>query len=150
MKPLIVLENIRSAYNVGNIIRTADALGYDVVLSGFTPHPEHKTQVKKSSLWAEKSVKLYHFWNTSDAITWIQEEWYMLIVAESWEWSKELNSIDPWAEPVALLVWNENTWVLQETLDQANKIVHIPMRWEKESLNVGQAAAICMRYFSKQ
>jgi len=53
---VVILENIRSAYNVGNIIRTADALGWKVWLSGYTPSPEDTPKVKKTSLGAEETV----------------------------------------------------------------------------------------------
>jgi tRNA G18 (ribose-2'-O)-methylase SpoU len=50
MKNVVILENIRSAYNVGNIIRTADALGRDVRLTGYSPSPEDTQKVVKTSL----------------------------------------------------------------------------------------------------
>lgn len=50
MNNLIILENIRSAYNVGNIVRTADALGRDVLVAGYTPSPITHPKVKKTSL----------------------------------------------------------------------------------------------------
>jgi len=50
MKKIIILENIRSAYNVGNIIRTADALGWEVWLTGYTPAPADSARVGKSAL----------------------------------------------------------------------------------------------------
>ncbi len=50
MRKVVILENIRSAYNCGNIIRTADALGREVWLVGYTPHPEEQSKVKKTSL----------------------------------------------------------------------------------------------------
>ena len=53
---VVILENIRSAYNVGNIIRTADALGRDVWLTGYSPSPEDTQKVVKTSLGAEKNV----------------------------------------------------------------------------------------------
>lgn len=146
-KPLIILENIRSAYNVGNIIRTADALWYDVILSGFTPHPDEKEQIKKTSLGAEESVHIQQFWNTTTCLQRINEEWYDLIVGEECVWSVAIDSLHisnySWS-PIALLVGNENDWVMNQTLDIAKHIVHIPMQGIKESLNVGQAAAILM------
>lgn len=144
-RPLIILENIRSAYNVGNIIRTADALWYDVVLSWFTPHPEQNGRVVKTSLGAEQSVKIQHFWNPVDAVRYVTEQWYMLVVGECCEGSSPLAPLLHRGEQkIAILVWNENTGVLQETIDVADYVVHIPMRGIKESLNVGQAAAILM------
>ena len=50
MKNLLILENIRSAYNVGTMIRTADALGWQVICSGFSPDPRQEPKVLKSSL----------------------------------------------------------------------------------------------------
>jgi len=50
MRKIIILENIRSAYNVGNIIRTADALGWEVWMTGYTPAPEDSNRVGKSAL----------------------------------------------------------------------------------------------------
>lgn len=151
-KSLIILENIRSAYNVGNIIRTADALWYDVILSWFTPHPEAKHQIIKTSLGAEQSVNLRQFWNANEALQWIKERWYTLVVAEHHEKSSDLNALNlpgDKAYPIAILVGNENTWVSPETLFQADYITHISMQGIKESLNVGQAAAIVMRELKK-
>jgi len=149
MKPLIILENIRSAYNVGNIIRTADALWYRVLLSWFTPNPEEKEQVKKTSLWAEESVDLKVIRNTREALDRVKQLWYYLIAAECSENSSSLSDFDVLAikKPIALLVGNENTWVLSETLQTVDLVSHIPMCWIKESLNVGQAAAIMMWKF---
>lgn len=62
----IILENIRSAYNVGNIIRTADALGRGVVISGYTPHPARNPRVSKSALGADKHVPIVDFGITPD------------------------------------------------------------------------------------
>ena len=53
---VLILENIRSAYNVGNIIRTADALGWQVRLTGYSPSPEDTQKVGKTSLGAEHNV----------------------------------------------------------------------------------------------
>ncbi len=145
MKPCIILENIRSAYNVWNIIRTADALWYDVILSWFTPHPDQKESVKKTSLWAHEHVNLKQYWTASEAIEYVKSYDYFLVVAELWTWSKALPIKDMWEKKIALLVWNENTWVLPETIEKADLLAHIPMIWHKESLNVGQAAAIFMR-----
>jgi len=65
---VVILENIRSAYNVGNIIRTADALGWQVRLTGYSPSPEDTQKVVKTSLGAEKTVGLKQFGHTLEAI----------------------------------------------------------------------------------
>lgn len=145
MKSIIVLENIRSAYNVGNILRTADALGYGVVLSGYTPSPFEKEKVSKTSLGAEEYVPIQQFRNPQEALDNLREKGYLLIAAEE---SEESISLTDWRspeQPVALIVGNEKEGVLPETLAFVDQIVHIPMLGHKESLNVGQAAAIVMR-----
>ncbi len=152
IKPIIILENIRSAFNVGSILRTADALWYDVILSWYTPHPDEKMQISKTSLWAEKHVFIKRFWNTSDTFDYISWKWCKLFVWETgddylplhWIWWDHLSSRNNFA----LLVWNEKTWVTSESLARCDYCVWIPMNWFKESLNVSQAAAILMWHFS--
>lgn len=149
----VLIENVRSAFNVGNIIRTADALGYSVILSGYTPTPTGDLKVKKSSLGAEESVSIVSFRNPKEAITYAKEQKLFLIAAE-----KTSNSI-PLDTPLdfklstfdwlCIIVGNEKTGVLPETLGTCDKIIHIPMKGQKESLNVGQAAAIMMRELAK-
>lgn len=67
-RSIIILENIRSAYNVGNVIRTADALGWEVRLTGYSPSPMENPKVKKTSLGAEDHVQLRQFNYSEDAI----------------------------------------------------------------------------------
>lgn len=148
MKNLIILENIRSAYNVGNIIRTADALWRDVRLSGYTPHPEEQKKVVKTSLGAEENVNLNRFDNTPLAIQQAKELGYYIT---AWEITKNAKALDEinHEKTFALILWNEVDWVLKSTLDIVDEIVFIPMQWIKESLNVGQSAAIFMRELGK-
>ncbi|HCY21277.1 TPA: hypothetical protein DIC40_05525 [Patescibacteria group bacterium] len=65
---VVILENIRSAYNVGNIIRTADALGWKVWLTGYSPSPFDIPKVAKTSLGAQHHVDLKQFGFTKEAI----------------------------------------------------------------------------------
>ena len=79
---VVILENIRSAYNVGNIIRTADALGWQVWLCGYTPSPTDSQKVVKTSLWAEKNVWLKQFDATFDAIEYAKKRQMTVLAAE--------------------------------------------------------------------
>ena len=148
MNKRIVVENLRSAYNVGNIIRTADALGWWVVFVWYTARPDHK-EVKKTALWAEQSVPTLDFEHLSEALS-VMTTHGIIIAAELTENSIPLtqirdNSIQfpSWSD-LYVIVGNEVTWVESETLSQAHVITHIPMLGLKESLNVWQAAAIIM------
>jgi len=149
MNKRIVLENLRSAYNVGNIIRTADALWRWVVRVGYTARRDHK-QVKKTSLWAEESIPKREFETIDEFLAFVTannaKQPTSLVVAELTEKSIPLteyqHSHSKW--DFFLVVGNEVTGVEPQTLVQADEIVHIPMLGIKESLNVGQAAAIMM------
>lgn len=143
---VVLLENLRSAYNVGNIIRTADALWWDVWLSGYTPHPDEQIKVIKTSLWAEKNVWIKRFDNSNQAIEFARENNFFILAWEITDdalalWVDKLESRE---KNIILVLWNEVDGVLKSTLDVADRVVYIPMKWVKESLNVGQSAAIFM------
>jgi len=150
-KNIILLENIRSAYNVWNIIRTADALWRNVWLSGYTPHPIEQPKVKKTSLWAEETTGIERFNNAQDAIRKARELWYMVL---AWEledravaldiFSKKLKTDNKNTQNKLIILWNEVDGVLNSTMEVVDDIVYIPMNWVKESMNVGQSAAIFM------
>ncbi len=151
---ILILENIRSSYNVGNMIRTADALGWQVRCSGFTPYPDKDPAVTKTSLGAEKNVWLRTFWSTQEALASAEQEHFSLVALEITEESVPLNMFTAvyngaGQQGIALVCGNENTGVLPETLLRCSYHVHIPMLGIKESLNVGQASAIAMRELNR-
>ena len=88
---VIILENIRSAYNVGNVVRTADALGRDVRITGYTPSPLDHPKVIKTSLWAEENVHLQQFNFTPEAIQKAKESGMTVIAAELTDEAVDLN-----------------------------------------------------------
>ena len=142
---IVILENIRSAYNVWNIIRTADSLWREVRIVGYTPSPLDNPKVCKTSLWAENTVWLRQFDFTIDAIKVAREMWLEIIAAELTE-----NSVSLWdyvcksEKWIAVIFGNEVEWVMQKTLKEVDAVVEIPMQWMKESMNVGQSTAIFM------
>jgi len=148
-KNIILLENIRSAYNVWNIIRTADSLWRNVWLSGYTPHPAEQPKVVKTSLGAEETVGLERFDNAQDAIEKARE---LNLLVLAWELDNKAVALDEIynnsdikkSQNKLIILWNEVDWVLNSTLNVVDEIVYIPMNWVKESMNVGQSAAIFM------
>ena len=79
---IAVLENIRSAYNVGSVFRTADAFLLEAVyLAGYTPFPPHK-EIKKTALGAEDTVDWKHFSKTADAISLLKKNGYKIFAVE--------------------------------------------------------------------
>jgi tRNA G18 (ribose-2'-O)-methylase SpoU len=143
---VVILENIRSAYNVGNIIRTADALWWHVWLTWYTPSPADIPKVKKTSLGAEETVWIKQFNTTLEAIAFAKEEWMKVIAAEVAEWAIKLDDFSKtkYADGIAVVFGNEVDGVLSTTLKAVDAVVYIPMQWVKESLNVGQTSAIFM------
>lgn len=152
MKTYIVLENVRSAFNVGNVIRTADALGFDVIISWYTPSPFEDDKVKKSSLWAENNIQILEFRDTKETIDYLKSNWYNIYSAEITSSAIPLNKYSQLvgeSSKVAIIFGNEVSWVLPQTLDNVEQVFYIPMNWIKESLNIWQSAAIFMREIYK-
>ncbi len=144
---VVILENIRSAYNVGNIIRTADALWWDVRLAGYSPSPDDTVKVSKTSLGAEKNVWLKQFNTTIQAIEYAKTLWFVVIAAEVDQRSiylKDFSKSTKKSDNIAVVFGNEIDGVLENTLKIVDNVVAIPMKWIKESLNVGQTSAIFM------
>jgi tRNA G18 (ribose-2'-O)-methylase SpoU len=148
---IVILENIRSAYNVGNIIRTADSLWWEVWIVGYTPSPLDNPKVCKTSLWAENTVWLRQFDFTIDAIQETREMWLEIIAAELTENSVSLGEYVCKSENwIAVIFGNEVDGVMPKTLKEVDAVVEIPMQWIKESMNVGQSTAIFMRELRKK
>lgn len=150
-KRIVILENIRSAYNVWNIIRTADSLWREVRIVWYTPSPLDNPKVCKTSLWAENTVWLRQFDFAIDAIKEAREMWLEIIAAELTE-----NSVPLWKYVcksenwIAVIFGNEVDGVMGKTLKEVDAVVEIPMQWIKESMNVGQSTAIFMRELRKK
>ncbi|PZM86469.1 MAG: TrmH family RNA methyltransferase [candidate division SR1 bacterium] len=145
-RSIIILENIRSAYNVGNVIRTADALGWEVRLTGYSPSPMENPKVKKTSLGAEDHVQLRQFNYSEDAIEEAKKLGIPVIAAEITPEATSLASYKRAKEQsLAIIFGNEVEGVLPQTLKAVDEVVFIPMQGIKESLNIGQSSAIMMR-----
>ena len=148
---IVILENIRSAYNVWNIIRTADSLWRKVRIVWYTPSPVDNPKVCKTSLWAENTVWLRQFDFTVDAIKEAREMWLEIIAAELTD-----NSVSLWEYVcksenwIAVIFGNEVDGVMEKTLKEVDEVVEIPMQGVKESMNVGQSTAIFMRELRKR
>jgi len=140
---LILLDNIRSAWNVGSIFRTADGLGIsNLYLCGITPSPEQES-VAKTALGAEKTVNWKCSNNALETARKLKSEGYTLIALEQDERAKRLTEIGHLScQKNLLIIGNEVTGVDLDILDLCDEIVHIPMRGQKRSFNVEVAFGI--------
>lgn len=154
-RPLVlVADNVRSMYNVGAMMRTADALlVQSLVLGGITgcpPHPE----ITKTALGAEESVDWTHTGDTYAAVLSLKERGWKICVLEQTHNSIPLQDFRPRAgTPLVLVVGNEVHGVDQRIVDLADAVLEIPQEGVKHSLNVSVSAGIalwhlCLPYLS--
>lgn len=141
----VLLDNIRSAWNVGSIFRSADGAGIAKLhLCGITPTPEN-TSVLKTSLGSEKSVPWIY---RADGVEWcaqLRRAGYEVWALEGGDQSVYLPS-QPFRpdQSYVLVVGNEVTGIDPGILTQCVKVVHLPMLGAKKSLNVAVASSIAM------
>jgi 23S rRNA (guanosine2251-2'-O)-methyltransferase len=141
----VLLDNIRSALNVGSIFRSADGFGFrHLYLCGITPTPEN-AEVCKSAVGAEQVVEWSTHRNAVELIASLRNQCIEIWGLEKTDISIPINSAIQNREksrPLVLIVGNEVAGVDPGILDLADRVVHIPMRGQKESLNVAVAFAV--------
>ena len=146
---IVILENIRSAYNVGSIFRTADAfLIQSVYICGYTAHPPHK-EIKKTALGAEDTVHWKYIKDVREAIGEIKDMDFKVYAVEQTVNSIHLNKFETNNSKIALILGNEVTGVEQSTIEICDGCIEIPQSGMKHSLNVSVAAGIVMWEISK-
>ena len=142
---IVLLDNIRSAYNVGSIFRTADAFLIEAIfVCGYTPPPTHRS-VHKTALGAVETVDWMHFPNIADAIKQLQENGYRVYAIEQAEHSISLEKFASGpGDKIAVIFGNEVEGVQNAVLEISNGCIEIPQHGMKHSLNVSVAAGIVL------
>jgi len=143
-----VLDNIRSAQNVGAIFRTADGASVsELLLGGITPSPEQQAAISKTSLGAENSVAWSYHPNTLKSILTLQAQGCLVLALESTPNARPLQDFqleEPKPKQIALVVGNEPAGVDPAILQAADQVLYIPMSGTKTSLNVSVAFGIAV------
>ena len=138
----IILDNIRSALNVGSIFRTADAFLVErIVLCGITATPPNK-EIRKSALGSTNSVDWLYSKNTLDYVNELRGNGYYVISLEQVEGSTMLDQFSIPYQPIAIVIGNEINGVDQEVIDICDQAIEIPQFGTKHSLNVSVSAGI--------
>jgi tRNA G18 (ribose-2'-O)-methylase SpoU len=144
----VLLDNIRSAWNVGSILRSADGFGFaHAYCCGITPTPDNEA-VTKTSLGAEDSVTWSYHKDAVKLVRGLKREGWIVYALEGDERATDLQGSKAGAEGIVLIVGNEVTGVDPGLLDLCDAIYRIPMRGAKKSFNVAIAfgiAAFAMR-----
>ncbi len=140
---IAVLENVRSAYNVGSVFRTADAFLIEAIyITGYTARPPHK-EIKKTALGAEDTVDWKYFPNANEAILELKRNGYKIFAVEQVENSISLEKFDC-DDKVAVIFGNEVTGVEQSTIALCDGTIEIPQLGMKHSLNIATAAGVVL------
>ncbi len=146
-----LLDNIRSIYNVGSMLRTADGAGLrHLHVCGITPPPNHP-KVAKTALGAEQAVGWTRYNNGLDTAVALQRRGFVLWALEGAPDAEPLlETAVPSGRPVLLIVGNEIAGVDPGILALCDKVLYIPMQGVKESLNVASAFAIAAYHLTRR
>jgi tRNA G18 (ribose-2'-O)-methylase SpoU len=154
---VVVAHNLRSTHNVGSLLRTAEGLGVSrVILSGYTPHPEHEhdrrlpheaaktaRQINKTALGAEDMVQWDYHHEILPVLAKLKKAGYAIAALEQTEDARDLNKYHP-PEKIVLVLGREVEGLDPEVLEVCDVALEIPMFGRKESYNVVQAAAMAL------
>ncbi len=138
----IVLDNVRSALNVGSVFRTSDAfLIENIILCGITSTPPNK-EIRKAALGASDSVNWRFEENTIDAVTKLKTNGYHIMGIEQADKSSKLNDFTLSNKPIAVIMGNEVNGVSQDVIDICDEVLEIPQFGTKHSLNISVTTGI--------
>ena len=137
----MLLDNVRSLYNVGSFFRTADASGIEkLYLCGITGHPPHRS-LTKTALGSEDRVPWTHTWQAGDVISTLRARGHEIAAIETSVHSVDLFDWQP-RFPVCVMFGHEVDGIQRHLLDQCDTHVRIPMLGSKYSLNVATAGGV--------
>lgn len=141
----MILDNIRSAHNVGSVFRTSDSFGIDfVALCGICAVPP-SAEIHKSALGAEEAVPWKHYDDTLSAVEDLRKQGYTIISVEQTERAVDITGLRAVAgQKTAYIFGNEVDGVRQDVVDASDHAVVIPQFGTKHSLNVSVCAGVVL------
>jgi 23S rRNA (guanosine2251-2'-O)-methyltransferase len=148
---VVVLDDVRSAYNVGAVFRSSDAFRIEAIyLCGITATPP-SAEIHKTALGAEDSVDWRYFKTTEEAVNELQQQGYYVYSIEQVEHSTKLQRLSADStKKYAVVFGNEVKGVKQSVVDMSDDCLEIPQLGTKHSLNVSTTAGIVVWEFAKQ
>lgn len=147
----VVLDNVRSLYNVGSVFRSCDAFRVKAVyLCGITATPPNN-EIHKTALGAEDSVEWRYFHDAEEAVAELHDNGVTVYSVEQVEGSTKLQDIRiDSSSQYAIILGNEVKGVHQSVVDASDGCIEIPQHGTKHSLNVSVTAGIVIWEFAKQ
>lgn len=148
---IVVLDNVRSLYNVGSVFRTSDAFRLQgICLCGITARPPH-IEIHKTALGAENSVDWRYYEDTMQCVDNLRQEGYIILSIEQCEGSTLLPNLQIDShKKYAVIMGNEVKGVQQQVVDNSDGCIEIPQYGTKHSMNVSVTAGIIIWEFSRQ
>ena len=145
---VVVLDDVRSMYNVGSVFRTGDAFRIEALyLCGISATPP-ATEIHKTALGAEDSVEWQHFDSALEAVKRLKENGYVVVAVEQCEGSTKLHEFTPEQDKkYAVVLGNEVKGVHQDVIDACDGCLEIVQLGTKHSMNVSVTAGIIMYRF---
>ncbi|HTS09583.1 MAG TPA: TrmH family RNA methyltransferase [Candidatus Eisenbacteria bacterium] len=139
----VLLDNVRSMYNVGAFFRAADGVGLEkLYLSGITAHPPKKA-ISKTALGAEETVAWEHDWEAVHIAEGLRRSGFQIAAIETGEDAVDMFEWRP-RFPVCVMFGHEVDGLRPELLEIADAHVRIPMKGQKKSLNVATAGGVVL------
>lgn len=148
---VVVLDHVRSLYNVGSVFRTSDAFCLEgVCLCGITATPPN-AEIHKTALGAEDSVSWQYFERTEDAVDMLKTQGYRVLAVEQCEGSTMLQNMHADSSlRYAVVLGNEVKGVQQTVVDKCDGCIEIPQFGTKHSMNVSVTAGMIIWELAKQ
>ncbi|MBT5859279.1 MAG: RNA methyltransferase [Flavobacteriales bacterium] len=141
---VVVLDNVRSALNVGSCFRTSDAFRIEkIYLCGITAVPPNK-EIRKSALGATDSVDWEYQESTKDVVLDLKKKGYLTIAIEQANESIMLNDFSETNSPIAVVFGNEVNGVQQSVIDVCDNCIEIPQIGTKHSLNISVSVGVVL------
>jgi tRNA G18 (ribose-2'-O)-methylase SpoU len=160
---IVVLDDVRSMYNIGSVFRTCDAFRVEAIyLCGITACPPHQ-EIHKTALGAEDSVAWRYFETAEQAVEQLHQDGYFVWSVEQCEGSTKLQDLNSNENPslreghrvglkarVGVILGNEVKGVHQEVIDMSDGCLEIPQFGTKHSMNVSVTAGIVIWEFARR
>jgi tRNA G18 (ribose-2'-O)-methylase SpoU len=148
---VVVLDNIRSAHNVGSVFRTADGFGIEkIVLTGITAQPPHR-EINKTAIGATESMPWEYFENVIDAVRMLEDKGYRILVAEQTDQSTSLHEVEiGHGDKIAIVLGNEVNGVSDAVIELFDTSIEIPQFGTKHSFNVAVTTGILLWEISRK
>ena len=147
---IVVLDDVRSLYNVGSVFRTSDAFRVESIYLCGISSPPPSPEIHKTALGAEDSVDWKYFEDTHQAVRELQQQGYKVLAIEQCEGSTMLNEWKPdFSCSYAVVMGNEVKGVQQSVVDMCDGCIEIPQYGTKHSLNVSVTTGLVIWDFFK-